>query len=205
MDVERERIMEIIKKTLQGLHPSMKLVRRVSYREGGHPLVYTVSGRVEPVERPIVYPNGKESWNFISQYELDQALDVALKSLSAQPPEPLAAERSLSNQARALVRRAELITATAKRLLTSGPLSQPHVIAAGSLAAAAISLADAALSLTEKLDVSEVDKTLVDDNNEAIEKSDVGDILKDMDTRNGVVFKAEYLNSVAVRVEEELC
>ncbi len=50
MDVERERIMEIIQKTLQGLHPSMKVVRRVSYREGGHPLVYTVSGRVEPVE-----------------------------------------------------------------------------------------------------------------------------------------------------------
>jgi len=91
--------------------------------------------------------------------------------------------------------------------LLGSPLSQPHVVAAGSLAAAAISLADAALSLTEKLDVSEVNKTLVHDDDEAIEESDVGDVLKDMDARlDGVVFKAEYSNSVVVRqVKKELC
>jgi hypothetical protein len=76
--------------------------------------------------------------------------------------------------------------------LLSSPLSQSHAVAASSLVTATISLADTAHSLIEKLQASELDKTLVYNYDETIEENDVGDVLKDVD-----------MNSVAVKVKKE--
>ncbi|KAF8330489.1 hypothetical protein F5887DRAFT_1081656 [Amanita rubescens] len=151
----------------------------------------------EPVKWPIVYPNGKEKWNFISEYKLDQALDAALGSLIKKSTESHTnAKRSLSDEACLLINRAKLITVTAKGLIGSSPTSQSLVVAASSLTAAAISLADATQYLIENLDVNDVNNTLV--YNQLIEEYDTkgceDDVLMDAKDVTVVKMKAEEIN-----------
>ena len=42
--------MRVIQETLRRLEPSVKVIRRVSYREGFRPLIHNISGQVEPFE-----------------------------------------------------------------------------------------------------------------------------------------------------------
>lgn len=150
----------------------------------------------EYIQRPIVYPNGKEKWNFISQYELDQALDTALGSLVKESAESHAsAKRSLSDEACSLINRAESIAVAAKGLLGSSSASQSLLVAASSLASAAMSLADAAQSLIEKSDVNDLDDTLVyDERNEEYDSKGCRDVLTNVKDVGVAKIKAEEIN-----------
>jgi hypothetical protein len=48
--MDRDSIMRIIQETLRRLEPSVKVIHWVSYREGRNPLIYSLSGQVEPFE-----------------------------------------------------------------------------------------------------------------------------------------------------------
>ena len=47
---DRDSIMQIIQETLRRLQPSVTVIRQVSYQEGRNPLIYSLSGQVEPFE-----------------------------------------------------------------------------------------------------------------------------------------------------------
>ena len=112
-----------------------------------------------------MYPDGSERWNFIRQYNLDEALDTALEYLTKKPVvEPLAAERSFTDNALSLIKTAKSIAIAANGLLRDSA-SQSIIVAANCLATAAISLADTAQHLVKSSarEVEDAEKTLVFD------------------------------------------
>ena len=87
-----------------------------------------------------------------------------LESLANKPAEPLATERSLTDNALSLIKTAESVAVAANGLLRD-PASQSIIVAANCLTTVAISLADTAQHLVKisAREVEDVEKTLVYD------------------------------------------